>query len=115
MILENAGKGGNANSGSAVVNRGSEHLHGPEKFPQTDIGNSYTGEGGDAGGGWFLGEPGVINLFSSKSQCYTALPAHTTTRSQCRRRRIGEQRFQWCFERRTLMGVPIAPSSHQYF
>lgn len=104
--------GGDASSGNAVTNRRSERLHGPEKYPQIDDGSSFTGVGGDAKGGEFQGKPGMINLFSGKSQCYTALLAHTTTRSQCRRRRNSEQWLQWCLGRiagvgRALMGVSI--------
>jgi len=64
---QNAGMGGDASSGSAVVNRRSERSHGPEKFPQTDNGSSFTGVGGDAKGGEFQGEPGIINLFSTNA------------------------------------------------
>jgi len=59
---DNAGDGGDTDSGSAFVS--DEGLHGHGKYPQTKSLAAYSGSGGSAGGGSSTEKSALINLNS---------------------------------------------------
>lgn len=69
QLIDNAGSGGNANSGNAL---GLRHVH--EHEPALDdipvnVG-SFSGAAGEAPGGSAYTMPDLINIVSSKLQCH---------------------------------------------